>query len=439
MDIEKELDNILNDPLLEISEQEKILHDIPEDMKQVIQKRRANRDYTAQRKECEDFALFKPLFEQVHEDLKQGRRSLTRLTKTDSYLQEKRFFVMDGMLLYIESVGELTKDMGGKGHNKDARTRCIYENGTESDVLVQSLRRAIYADGYGVTELQETDQAYLEQQMTAGDHSNGFVYVLKSLSPSPEIANVKDLYKIGFTVNSVEERIKNAAKDPTYLMAPVQIIETVEIVNMNSRIFEGLVHQMFSAVQYQVKVYDQEGNLHVPEEWYVVPLEIINLVIKKIADGSIIHYTYNPEMQCLEKQVVKKHSNLNTQGLRVLTLNIKDIYFQEILKGTKTIEYRQIKQTTINKYTYVDVADGKRYLKPYDLIHFFVGYHKDRDSAYVEVLDIKFNEGIVEYYLGRVIEHTKQSGVTIHEDDVTNGMKGLTINKANSTAKYGGD
>lgn len=91
-----------------------------------------------------------------------------------------------------------------------------------------------------------------------------------------------------------------------------------------------------------------------------------------------------------------------------MTLIIKDVYFQEIMSGEKTVEYRELKQTTINKYTYIDEADGKRYLRRYDVIRFYVGYHEDRDSALVEVTNITYNDGIVEYHLGRILEHVKQ-------------------------------
>lgn len=131
--------------------------------------------------------------------------------------------------------------------------------------------------------------------------------------------------------------------------------------------------------------------------------------MQKIADGTITQYSYNAQQQCLEKRLIKKTSTFNTEGLKVLTLNIKEIYFNEIMSGEKTIEFRELKQTTLNKYTYVDEADGKRYLRRYDVIRFYVGYHKNRDSALVEIKDTKYAEGVVEYYLGRILEHVKSA------------------------------
>lgn len=407
MDIDLELNELFGDPLLDISDKELTLFNMPADMKRVMEKRKSA-EHIATRIPCENFAQYRPLFTQVQNDLREGRRSLIRVSKTAEFIEANRFFVIDGLLVYVESIGELVKDRRGHGHNKDARTHCIYENGMESDILIQSLRRAIYADGFGITESQENiDNTFKNQQLSDGDKSTGYVYVLKSLSPDPEIAGVKDLYKIGFTINKVEERTANAEKEPTYLMAPVQIVETAQIVNMNSQIFETIVHQVFSEVQFQLKVYDADGNVHIPTEWFVVPLEIINLVIQKIVDGTITQYAYNAKLQCLEKRLTKKESTFNTEGLKVLTLNIKDTFFQQILKGVKTCEYREIKQSTLNKYTYIDEADGKRYLRRYDVIRFFVGYHKDRDSALVEVTGTTCTNSIVEFKLGRILENIK--------------------------------
>jgi hypothetical protein len=91
--------------------------------------------------------------------------------------------------------------------------------------------------------------------------------------------------------------------------------------------------------------------------------------------------------------------------MKILTLNIKKVYFDQIMSGEKTIESRELKQTTLNKYTYVDETDSKRYLRRYDALRLCVGYHRDRESAIVEVKDILYHNGIVEYHLGRIFEH----------------------------------
>ncbi|WP_294744614.1 GIY-YIG nuclease family protein [uncultured Prevotella sp.] len=400
MDIDKELEALFDDPLLNVSEEEKSLFEIPQDMRRVIAKKKA--DYVAQHKLCENFDDYKPLFAKVHRELKQGLRSLVKITKTAT-LAEGRFYFVSGQMLLLEKIGELKKS---SNFLPDARTRCIYENGTESDILLQTLRKNVVGDGYAVTELQEdvNGKFFSNSDITADDKVTGYIYVLSSLSQDPVIKDVKHLYKIGFSTNSVEQRIANAENEPTYLMAPVKIQATYKVVNVNSQKFEDLIHQVLKPAQFQVSVFDDKGAEHQPQEWFIVPLPVVDVIIQKIMDGSIVGYTYNPEQECLEKRIIKEKSTFDTKGMKVLTLNIKKIYFDDILSGAKKIEYRELKQTTLNKYTYLDESDGKRYLRRYDAIRLFVGYHKARESALVQVKDITYRNGVVEYHLGLILE-----------------------------------
>lgn len=298
MDIDKELEELFDDPLLKLNVEEQSLFDIPQDMRRVIAKKKA--DYVAQHILCENFEDYKPLFAKVHQELKEGKRSLIRINKTAT-LAAGRFYYVSGQMLLLEQIGELKRS---SNFLPDARTRCIYENGTESDILLQTLRKNVVGDGYAISELQEEaeSQYFSNADITADDNVTGYIYVLSSLSDDPAVKAEKNLYKIGFTTNSVEQRIVNAENEPTYLMAPVKIIATYKVVNLNSQKFEDLVHQLLKQVQFQVKVFDDKGIEHQPQEWFIVPLPVVDVVIKKIMDGSIVGYTYNPQMECLEKR-----------------------------------------------------------------------------------------------------------------------------------------
>ena len=178
---------------------------------------------------------------------------------------------------------------------------------------------------------------------------------------------------------------------------------------LNSHKFEDLVHQVLKSVQLGVKVIDGSGIEHEPREWFVVPLGVINNIIKKIIDGSIVNYVYNPKMKCLEKRSVKKVLTVDTRGLKVLTLRIKQFYFNEILSGEKTIEYRKVKQTNLNKYTYLDPSDGKRYLRRFDALRLTVGNYGEGSCMLVSVVDTIFADGVIEYHLGEIIEVASQN------------------------------
>lgn len=406
MNIDKELDEIFSDPLLDVSYQEAKLFDIPADMKGVMKRNKENPDHVAQRKLCEDFAKFRPLFVQIHHDLKTGKRQLQRISKTTS-LAEGRCYLVDGQMVLLQKILEKKKGANGL---PDGRTRCIYENGTESDIFLQTLRKSVVANGYSITETEREaqDKYFNPTDVKPGDQVTGYIYVLRSKSENSEVKNIKNLYKIGFSTNKVEERVANAEHEPTYLMAPVEIVSTYKIVNMHSQKFEDLVHQVLAEVNFRFKVADDKGEMHEATEWYVVPLEIIDSIIQKIMNGTIVYFSYNKEQQCLEQHIEKKQSLLNLSGLKVLTLTIEKNCFEQIVSGEKTKEYRELKQAMLNKYTYIDDSDGKRYLKRFDVLRLCVGNRSVKDCAVVQVLDTTYKDGVVTFYLGKVLDVVRE-------------------------------
>ncbi len=402
MDIDDELEKIFSDPLMDVSYREAKLFDIPSDMKVAMEAHKVSPDYVAKRKVCDDFPQFEALFLKVHNDLKTGRRQLKRISKTTN-IMEGHFYIVDGQMVYLARVFEKVKGSNG---SLDGRTRCIYENGTESDILLQTLRKNVVGDGYAITETQEeTDSKFFSQDdVKAEDRVTGYVYVLRSLSDKPEIRNIKNLYKIGFSTNRVEERVANAEHEPTYLMAPVEIVSTYKIVNMHSQKFEDLVHQVFKEVNFRFKVADDMGIMHEATEWYQVPLEIIDSVVQRIMDGSIVYYSYNRQLQCLEQNVKERPSKLDLSGMKVLTLNVDKKNFELIASGETKEECCVLKQTTLSKYTYIDEADGKRYLRRFDVLKLCVGNRANSMSVVVEVTDTTYADGVITYQLGNVLE-----------------------------------
>lgn len=255
-----------------------------------IPKERAEAEFIARRKPCKNFQEFEEKFIQCHKEIKEGKRKLLPFHR-DYEMEKGMFFVLKGMLVYLAEVGEKTKDEHGKW---DARLRAIFENGTESNLLLRSLGKELFKDGRRVTELRENalNNFY---NITEEDKETGFIYVLKSLSDKSEIKSIKNLYKIGFSKTAPEERIKNASQDPTYLMAPVSIITVFRCFNINPQKLEQLLHTFFGSACLNVDVFDNEGRRHIPREWFVAPLEIIEQAIHFVLNGEIIHYKYDVE------------------------------------------------------------------------------------------------------------------------------------------------
>lgn len=402
---EMELDDILDDPIFNLTEEEKSLFSFPESLH--VKAKREKAEYVAQRTVCGDFYKYEPLFKKVQAELKTGKRSLIKYSEKS--LKEGTFYIISGIMVYLESIQ--WEERNKKMHHPNGRTHLIYENGMESDIKVHTLAKNVYSDGFVITECKETDQEAFNEafQVNTEDQPTGWIYVLRSLATHDEIAGQKDLYKIGYSTTPVESRIKNCEYEPTYLMNRVEIVATWKTFNMNTHKFESLLHQFLASVRYRVKVHDLAGEVHEPQEWFVVPLPIIKSIVNHIITGDIINYRYNPSLQLLEDieqaQTEYESNKVDTSGWAILSLVIKDIYFKQILTGEKTIEYRELKPTRLGSYTWVD-KDGTRYLKKFDALRLYVGYQKDRDSALVEVIDTKYDtdSGIIEYYLGKVLE-----------------------------------
>lgn len=400
-----ELEEILNDPIFEISEVESDLFTLPEALKK---KQIDEADYIAQKVVCENFEEYRSLFKAVNRELKEGKRSLKPFSTTA--LREGNFYIVSGVLVYLEKVHNAGKRK--KSTKIDGRTRTIYEDGTESDILLNSLRKSLYLDGFIVTQNEVSNEEAFQESFSihTDDHQDGWIYVLRSLSDEPEIRKQKDLYKIGFSTTPVAQRIQNAEYEPTYLMDKVEIVASWKTYNIKSHTLENLIHQFFSAVQFHIRVKGLDGKQYTPREWFVVPLTIIEKTINSIIDGSIVRYKYNMPLQALEEIVHTEErttsNKVDTKGWAILSLIIKQVYFNEILSGDKTIEFRELKESTLGKYTWVEQATGSRYLKKFNALKLNVGYNKDRESALVEVIDTTYDvdSRIIEYHLGKVLE-----------------------------------
>lgn len=255
-------------------------------------------DKIAQRKRCKDFEQFEPLFKQCHAELAAGTREARGFTG-EQQIQPGHFFILHGITAYVAEVGE--KEM--KNGKVNARLRCIFENGTESDMLLRSLATELYKDETGRRMLDPTEKALEALELIqAEDKKSGYLYVLQSLSTVPEIAGLKNLFKIGYSTVPVPERIKNAAEEPTYLMAPVKVVEVFECYNLNPQKFELLLHTFFGKACLNVDVYDKQGKRFSPREWFIAPLHIIEAAANMLINGDIVNYRYDPDAQSIEER-----------------------------------------------------------------------------------------------------------------------------------------
>lgn len=280
---EEQLEAILNDPLLaDIEDGSDLgLFDVPEYMRQRLEARK-EADYVGKRRPCEDFDKYTDGFKEILQGLKSGKYKLVKFSEPN--LKVGRYFVEQGIIGYLAAFEQEAKN---NLNRVDGRTRVIYENGSEADIKFRTITKNLSVDGYSIMDCSEMSPEDFEEcfTLTDKDVESGTIYVLRSKSSCPEIAAIKDLYKIGFTVTSIESRIANAKNEPTYLCADVEVVATWKVYNVKSSTFEALIHKLFAPVQLQVTV---DG--HRPKEWFIIPFKVIEEAINAIISGKSIEY-----------------------------------------------------------------------------------------------------------------------------------------------------
>ena len=299
----KSVDDILENDVLGL------LDDGPDNIFNLknIPKKKDKTDFVARRKPCKNFQDYEAKFKEIQKEIKEGKRKL--ILHKEHHLKEGNYFVLDGILLFLEKIDDpIIKEFNDKTQGKrkrlDPRIRCIFENGMESNMYLRSLGKELYNNGS--TVIQSNEEAFKQfnegfSTITDEDKATGNIYVLSSLSDKPEIKSIKDLYKIGFSTTSVEERIENAENETTFLMAPVKIVSSYKTFNLNPQKFEDLIHQVFSTRRLDIKVADKEGNLKQPKEWYIVPIRVIEQAIELIINKQIQNYKFDH----LQNKIVK--------------------------------------------------------------------------------------------------------------------------------------
>lgn len=253
----------------------------------------------ANRTRCKDFDKFKPLFERVEIELKEGVRKALRFGR-DASVAQGNFFILGGQMVYVAEMGETTRTPNGEA---DARLRVIYSNGTESDLLMRSLQRALYKDETGRRLTDATAGPLFGDTLEEDDIVSGTIYVLQSESDNPYVCEHRDiLHKIGVTGGKVETRIANARNEATYMLADVRVVASYKVANLNRTKLENLFHKIFAPAQLDLTIRDRFNNPVRPREWFLVPLPVIDEAVKRIIDGSIMGMTYDPKTASLVKR-----------------------------------------------------------------------------------------------------------------------------------------
>ena len=252
----------------------------------------------ANRERCDDFEKFEPLFKQVQAEIETGLRE-TRKFELKAEIEPGRFFIVGGQTAYVSEMENIYTNAQGR---TDARLRVIFDNGTESNMLMRSLQRALNNDVAGRRITEPSAGPLFADRNGDGDEASGTIYVLRSKSDHPVVASQRDLiHKIGVTNGSVKKRLAGAHLQPTFLMAGVDVVATYELFNINRSKLENLIHRIFEPARLNIEIEDRFGKPVSPREWFLAPLFAINDAVEKIKDGTISDYAYDPKSASLER------------------------------------------------------------------------------------------------------------------------------------------
>jgi hypothetical protein len=268
---------------------------------------RAESDFVAQRKPLKekDFQPYELMFQKVHQEIKEGKRKIRPFYNIEKNLQIGNFYIVEGIMLYLESADLEQEQRELKSGNRvriDGRTRTIFENGTYSNMLFRSLGKQIQKDGKLITNTYEATENELfvnANLVMEEDVQTGWIYVLKSKSTNPKIASISNLYKIGFSSTPINERIKNAANEATYLFADVVKVSSYACYNRNADKLEQLLHRFFASACLDIDLFNEKGQRLNPREWFVVPFDIIEEAIELILNEDIVNYKYDNEAKLI--------------------------------------------------------------------------------------------------------------------------------------------
>lgn len=262
-----------------------------------IPKRIAKTDFIARRKPCQNFEEYEEIFKKCQQDLKYGIRTLEKFN--EKQIEEGQMFVLNGVLLYVYKLYDVKRIERAYENKFDGRTHLVFENGTESNMRFRSLCKRLFETGKHVTNKVEEKMKKFNNILDE-DKPTGYIYILQSKSRDERIKSIRNLYKIGYCETTVKDRIKNAANEPTYLMAPVKIVAEFKTYNMNTQKFEDLLHRFLGQCQISIDVFDNNGSRHTAREWFQVPYEIIEQSVKLIITGEVVNYRYDREEKAIK-------------------------------------------------------------------------------------------------------------------------------------------
>lgn len=252
-------------------------------------------DEIADREICQDFELFEPLFQRMRERIAEGAATVEPFHHSGQ-IEIGDYFFLRGQMCLVDSVEATENREEGE---IVYRVRVVFDNGMEMTPYKHSLGRALighktkgYERGQRILDPEVVEDRF--NGITHRDQSRGFIYVLRSKRTDAVIREQRDLYKIGLTSRSIEDRLQGAERQKTYLEGPVELVAEWEIYGANLKKVEKLLHAFLSPRRAVFSLIDTNGRHYHPREWFNVPYSTIKQAANAIMDNTLMEYRLNP-------------------------------------------------------------------------------------------------------------------------------------------------
>ena len=223
----------------------------------------------------------------VRDELRIGRRQVLDFAN-EQEIALGQFFILKGVTAYVAEYTPIEADGGGR---RNARLRVVFENGSQSRMLARSLSAVLYKPENAGRRITDLEGGPL---LDRDDSKTGWLYVLRSRSDDPWVREHQMvLHKIGQTSGSVERRIAGAAREPTYLHAPVEIVARFELERVNRRKLETALHVFFHEARLDIELLDRWGEPFRPKEWFLLSYGVIEQAVELAIQQRLGGYRYD--------------------------------------------------------------------------------------------------------------------------------------------------
>ncbi|CQR25843.1 YeeC-like protein [Streptococcus varani] len=230
------------------------------------------------------FDRYRNLFIQVRDDITNGNRQIRKISDVEisqnSPIKQDNFYIDNGVLLYVDRIyNPETGQEVSESTDRKYKVHTVYENGTENHIWLLSLVSSLYdkkRNGRLVTERIENIDIMGEKRITTG-----YIYVLKYAGTDERFLKMDNLYKIGYAKN-IKQRLSNTVNESTYLYAPVRLITSFEIQNLEARKVELYLHHALENHRVMLSLTSPSGREITINEWFAVRMDEVTELVQKL-------------------------------------------------------------------------------------------------------------------------------------------------------------